>query len=231
MTPVLALIVYRGNAHYPSDSDEIYVEMRDINKKGKMGAAAPLSRECIGDLITSLKDEGEFSVNYTYGKIPENLLYFDTNPATAKLIWYDKPGLKNMYFTENIGIEDGLYYMPGVIYQLTQEKLDIYAYKGKTPKMHTRLYKAPFFNVTRTSVCLGNSKAAELTDRTFSNVMKYWESLFWNSRFSSVGSQPTKSNLVVVTKKAKTKFDTKELLPFYKDHNQKQPLLLKDICL
>ena len=57
------------------------------------------------------------------------------------------------------------------------------------------------------------------------NLLEYWEKKFWLTEFSHLGSggNPTKSNLVLVTKGAKDKpFDLEELKPLNK-------MKLKDI--
>jgi hypothetical protein len=56
----------------------------------------------------------------------------------------------------------------------------------------------------------------------------YWEKKFWLSEFSHLGgsTNPTKNNLVAVTKNMTGSFDYNELLPLKKD---RKTLTLKDI--
>ena len=60
---------------------------------------------------------------------------------------------------------------------------------------------------------------------SYENLLEYWEKKFWLTEFSHLGGggNPTKSNLVLVTKAAKDKpFDLEELKPL-------RNLKLKDI--
>ena len=51
---------------------------------------------------------------------------------------------------------------------------------------------------------------------TFENYILYWEKKFWQTEFSHLGGNrnPTKNNLVTVTKSMENAFDYNELIPF-----------------
>ena len=109
--------------------------------------------------------------------------------------------------------------MPGVIYKVSGGRLDIFSYKGEKPVENSSLFLAPFFNVTGSSVCLGNAALTPPEDMTFSKLLEYWEKRFWLSEFSHLGGNrnPTGSNLVSVTEKARANpFDENELNPMNK---------------
>lgn len=92
----------------------------------------------------------------------------------------------------------------------------IYAYKGDAPEQDTELYAAPFFNVTGANVCLGSARIQMPQDLTYENLLQHWEKKFWLTEFSHLGGNgnPTKSNLVLVTKAARDReFDLDELKP------------------
>ena len=130
-----------------------------------------------------------------------------------------------MYFVGGLGIENAEYHLPGIIYEARGTRLDVYAYKEDRPGMETALYAAPLFNVTGSSVCLGSAKIEKPRELTYANLLEYWERKFWLTEFSHLGGHgnPTKSNLVLVTKAARDKpFDLKELKPL-------KNLKLKDI--
>jgi len=98
--------------------------------------------------------------------------------------------------------------------------------RERVPQEQTELYLAPFFNVTGADVCLGNSSLEKPLDTDFSGFQEYWEKRFWLSEFSHLGGSrnPTRSNLVSVTEKARENpFDYSELKPSGKK--------LKDILL
>ena len=72
---------------------------------------------------------------------------------------------------------------------------------------------------------VSTAKIEKPKDLTYENLLEYWEKKFWLTEFSHLGGggNPTKSNLVLVTKAAKDKpFDLEELKPL-------RNLKLKDI--
>lgn len=105
--------------------------------------------------------------------------------------------------------------------------MNVYAFKGEVPTPETKLYAAPFFNVTSASVCMGNPKIESPRQPTFGTFLEYLEKRFWLTEFSHLGGgrNPTKSNLVLVTKAARDKpFNLNELMPL---NNLKLKDLLK----
>lgn len=116
-----------------------------------------------------------------------------------KLVWYHKPEVRNMFFTKSLNIPDGQMKVPGLVYDVSDKTLRIFAFKGNKPK--DILYKAPFMNTCETYVCLGNSKVKYPEERTFANVINYWETMFWKSEFSHIlGDNPCNGNLATITK-------------------------------
>lgn len=119
-----------------------------------------------------------------------------------------------MYFVSGLEIENAEYNLPGIIYEARESQLDVYAYKDDRPDRETDLYAAPLFNVTGSSVCLGSARIEKPRDMTYLNLLEYWERKFWLTEFSHLGGHgnPTRSNLVLVTKAARDKpFDLGEL--------------------
>ncbi|MEQ2964692.1 PRTRC system protein B, partial [Bacteroides xylanisolvens] len=161
-----------------------------------------------------------------HGRIPPNMLLCDPRKGHEKYIWYNPPQKRKMYFQSCLHITDGTFNVPGIIYVVEQESMDVHAFKGTVPQEQTELYLAPFFNVTGADVCLGNSSLEKPLDTDFSGFQEYWEKRFWLSEFSHLGGSrnPTRSNLVSVTEKARENpFDYSELKPSGKK--------LKDILL
>lgn len=202
--PVIALVAYRNSA------SEYYIETHDIDEKGRMLEGVPLSKECVSDLVSGFSLEQSHMPS---GKIPANLLYADNRTGHEKYIWYNPPGQRMMYFTQDLNLENTLYYIPGVIYVATKSFLHIFAFKGKKPV--NKLYKAPFFNVTGANVCLGSANLDYPESPDYKDLLLYWEKKFWMTEFSHLGgnSNPTKSNLFAATQKWKDSFDYDELLP------------------
>lgn len=224
LVPQAALIAYKKESSpYSSKGQEYYLELHPIGKNGKLKAAIPVSHEFM-NLLTE-----NYAINMScipYGKIPSNLLWSNSRKGHEKYVWYNPPGRRRMFFRESLNIANGEFNLPGIIYVAERNKLDVYAFKGEKPNETDRLYLAPYFNVTGSSVCLGNSSLSVPQNPTFDEWLEYWEKLFWMSEFSHLGGgvNPTKSNLVIVTEKARNHpFDYKEL----KSHNKR----LKDLLI
>ena len=202
--------------------DMHFLEVRSINENGEMSEGRPVTVEFITELI---KGYSERHGSTPHGRIPPNMLWSDTRKGNEKYIWYNPPQKRMMFFKDSLKIENAEYNLPGVIYEVRDERMNIYAYIDKELTAETNLYAAPFFNVTGASVCLGFAKIDKPTEMTYDKLLEYWEKKFWLTEFSHLGGggNPTKSNLVLVTKAAKdAPFNLKELKPLRK-------LKLKDI--
>ena len=212
---VLIAYTYEGDKKY-------FLEQRSIDGKGKMGEGHPVTVEFMNELV---RNYSETHGSTPYGRLPSNLLYADSRKGSEKYIWYNPPQKRMMYFVSGLEIENAEYNLPGIIYETNGNSLNVYACKGKVLTDETELYTAPFFNVTGASVCLGSAKIEKPKNLTYENLLEYWEKKFWLTEFSHLGGggNPTKSNLVLVTKAAKDKpFDLEELKPL-------RNLKLKDI--
>lgn len=208
LVPRAALIAYRSE-----DGSQYFLELREIGKNGKMGEGCPVTYEFMNEIT---RNYSETRGGTPYGIIPENMLYCDTRKGSEKYIWYNTPRRRMMYFKESLEIENAEYNLPGVIYVAKGMALDVYAYKGGVPTEKTELFEAPFFNVTRSDVCLGNAKIEKPDSLTYVRLLEYWEKKFYLTEFSHLGGHgnPTKSNLVLVTKAARdAPFNLDELKP------------------
>ncbi len=211
LEPKAALVAY---AHTEYGQDRYHLELREIDERGIMGEARPVTYDFLNELTHGYAAEHN---GVPYGKIPPNMLYADGRYGHMRYVWYDPPRKRTMYFRESLAIENGEYNVPGVIYEAVDTALNVYAYKGsEPPTAETELYAAPFFNVTRERVCLGSARAEKSADLSYDGLIEYWERIFWLSEFSHLGSagNPTKSNLVLATKAARNApFDEEELKP------------------
>lgn len=203
---VLIAYTYAGDNKY-------FLEQRSIDARGRMGEGHPVTVEFMNGLV---RDYSETYSGTPHGRLPSNLLYADTRKGSERYVWYNPPGKRRMYFVSGLGIDNAEYHLPGIIYEAGDTRLDVYAYKEDRPGMETALYAAPLFNVTGSSVCLGSARIEKPRELTYANLLEYWEKKFWLTEFSHLGGygNPTKSNLVLVTKAARDRpFDLKELKP------------------
>ncbi len=217
LIPKAALIAYASE-----NEKNFFLEIRDIDDRGNMAEGRPVPLEFMNELV---KGYSERHSSTPYGKVPSNLIYCDSRKGSERYIWYNPPGKKMMFFSPELKIDNAEYNLPGVIYEAGEHGMRIYAYKGDTPDKDTPLYAAPFFNVTGSSACLGSANLEKPKDMTYEKLLQYWEKKFWLTEFSHLGAHgnPTRSNLVLVTKAARNRpFDLEELKPL-------NNLKLKDI--
>ncbi|WP_304719902.1 PRTRC system protein B [uncultured Alistipes sp.] len=212
LRPQAALIAY-SSLDDRHDKD-YFLELRAIDKEGIMGEAQPVTCEFMNEIAHSYTASRS---SFPHGAIPRNMLYADVRRGSERYVWYDLPQRRMMYFHGALQIENAEYNLPGVIYEVVNDDLKIYAYKGaEPPTAATELFRAPFFNVSGAGVCLGSAQSEMPKNGTFSELTACWERRFWLSEFTHLGSggNPTHSNLVLVTKAARNApFDSEELIP------------------
>jgi PRTRC genetic system protein B len=208
LVPKVALIAYENQTDH---GDKHFLEMRAIGEDGTMGAGVPVTYEFLREIAENYTGVNTVTPS---GMIPANLLWADTRKGSERYVWWNPPRRRTMYFARNLGVPDGEYHVPGVIYEAGEGWLNIYAFTDETPASDTKLYWGPFFNTTTGSVCLGSSSLRRPSSPTYAQLMAFWEDRFWRTTFTHLGGggNPTRNNLVLVTKAAADRpFDTKEL--------------------
>lgn len=208
--PVCALIAYKVSKTRKNDS--YFVEARPIDEKGRMGEAMPVTYELMNEIALNYS---EVNSHTPYGPIPAAMLYCDTRKGSERYVWYNPPGRRQMYFAKALNIPNDTYNVPGTIYAATGGALKVFCFVGERPEPETDLMHGPYFNVSSSgSVCLGTSSIEKPTAPTYRQLLEYWEKRFWLTEFTHLGggSNPTRKNLVVVTKAAASEpFDNKQL--------------------
>jgi PRTRC genetic system protein B len=212
MRPAAALIAYICEDDY--FRKEYHLEFRKIGKNGIMGAGKPVSKKFVQSLVENFTVE---SSSVPHGEVPRKLLFIHTRKD--KYVWYTPTCRKYLYFTSNLNIPNDEYHIPGLVWVVEGESLNLFAYKAKQLNSDSQLYSAPFFNVNSLngSVCLGNAKIFVPGRNSFDVFIQCWEDRFFLSKFSHVsGGNPTKTNLVLVTLNSLKSFDNTELKPIKK---------------
>lgn len=194
--PFMAMVAYRTN---DSREQSFYLEQHKICKDGSLGVGKPLRQKAVVEIFSSIARNNKELDSSLYGAVPENVLYCDTRVGSERLVWYRKPEVRKLFFVKSLEIPDGEMRVPGLVYSVKGKQLQVLAFKGNKPKKV--LYRAPFMNTDETYVCLGNSKVKYPEERTFANVISYWETMFWQSEFSHIlGENPCLGNLSTITK-------------------------------
>ncbi len=215
--PRSALLIYTRKEDH---NQEVYVEAFDIGRNGNPINAHPLSAAESNQLAKVLDVSGETSRNYLRptGLLPKNVLHI--NPENnGYVIWHTPPQKVNLFFKSGLGIEDGRYPLPALLWKATKTKLYIYALKdGDELQLDMSLYQGPFFNIYNDgSVCMGTVDININEDSSLENFMADWQRYFFNSVFSHLigQSSPVKGNIVQLYQSladSNKKFPQKELL-------------------
>jgi PRTRC genetic system protein B len=185
--PILAITVY-GVADGAGD---YYLESHDINDKGEVLAGKPLEQSTLQGIVDVFFDERKNMSRIT-GMIPDNLLAFELRPGGGyKMIWWRPAEKRVLQHTASLKIPTDNAWIPALIYSVEHNSLTVYALENDTrPQSATKLFHAPFFNVDDDGdVCLGNANVKKPKDPSYTDIMKYWEDLFWLSEFSHVNGE------------------------------------------
>ncbi len=195
--PVKGLLVFSsaGNDH------QYFIEAYDINEKGKMINAHPLSADETQTLANCLSAslQNEHAFLQSLGLIPASLLYIRSG-KDGFAIWQSKPQYRNLFFHNDLGIPDGKFAIPSLVWKADKQHLSVFAIKDTNrPSINTRLYHAPWFNIYESgSVCMGNVDISIGDNCALEDFITQWEHYFFESKFSHViGTRsPVSGNLI-----------------------------------
>lgn len=220
--PRLAIVVHTSALNDWSDA---YLESHEIDDKGAVLEGRPLKQETIQGIIDVFFDERQNAIAVS-GMIPANVLQFEVLPGGRySLIWFRPAERRRIYFAEGLHLPNGEAWVPPLIYKTDGRNLSVFAISSDDrPTEKTPLFRAPFHNIYEEGgVCLGNAEVKRPSQKTYTNLMKYWEDLFWLSEFSHLQDTkgPTKTNLNIlwkrlVSEKNLTWSKLDELLPLKK---------------
>lgn len=148
------------------------------------------------------------------------MLGFKEETHFNRILWRTEPRVEDLLFTKEAKIKNGKYHIPGLVWNLSGS-LDLYAYI-EWKDLNTKLYKAPFMNISQESVCLGTGsdwleKALKVTS-SYVDMIKAVEKSFFLSKFSHLGTddEQIKGSLIDMYNKSKTAFPYQFLVPMNK---------------
>jgi len=193
-TPIMMLSVYRSKSEVTGHG-EYYLESHDVNAEGQVLEGKPLLQETIQGIIDVFFDERKNMAQIS-GMLPENLLNFTFLPGgNYQMIWFRPAEQRVIHFAPQLKIPTDKAWVPAMVYRTDGKQLSVYSIKSNNrPKEDTRLCYAPFFNVSDYgNVCLGSAHVKRPKQKTYTNLMQYWEDLFWLSEFTHVNGNDMKT--------------------------------------
>lgn len=197
---------------------EIHKVVNDkLTEENTLGAGRPLQKKTFQKLLGAVSDNSS-DKSFQNILLSSRLLACEPIKYKRHILWYDPAGPKEILFTKEIKLKDGIYFMPALLYLVSLDKMKVFAMKtgNKRPDQHTNLYFAPLFNqVADHEFCWGNVKKDISAIKEIDSEMNAWNTFLWNSRFSEYNTSVTKKNLTMIYKKTKdgiNKFPNKELI-------------------
>lgn len=192
--PRQAIIIYE-ETRQEYNSQQYYLETHHIDASGHLGQGMPLQQEHISRMVEFFSERHQKETTVK-GIIPTGMLYANYNSQHKILVWWTPEQKQMMHFTKELHIAKGEAMQPALLWVLNDRELSLYAFKGK-PTEKTQLYRAPYHNVHNDGdVCLGSARAKR-HDYTYTGIIGYYHTLFWNSEFShlATGNSPIKGNV------------------------------------
>jgi PRTRC genetic system protein B len=179
--PLSALVFYQSEER----KSDMYVEHFDMDKRGNLINAHPLTVRESGRLSKALKiSEEKEPCLKPLGLIGNHILHLDA--IQGKAVWFTRAQKKELYFTEDLGIPSGQASIPPMLWQADRNSLSVFALlSNRRPTIKTPLYNAPFFNISHNGkVCMGTVDVQIKKTASLEEFTTKWEGYFFNSYFS-----------------------------------------------
>lgn len=195
--PTSALVFYQTTDRIK----DIYVEHFDMDKDGNPINAHPLTIREATFLSKALNIETKKNREFLKSQniLSENILHIDPSKEGC-VIWYTKGQIVDLFFSETLGISNGMVQVPALLWSANKQNLVIFALASdRRPTEKTVLYHAPFFNVYDSgTVCMGTVDVNIKNSASIEEFTEAWEKYFFNSYFSHLmnGHNPIKGNCV-----------------------------------
>ena len=197
--PTNALVFYQNN----QGSKDTYVEHFDMDKNGNPINAHPLTEREAKELIKALTINIQKEKNQDFlklkGILPTHILQINPSENGA-VLWFTKSMKRQLYFTENLEISNGMAEVPAMLWLANKRSLKIFALSSnRRPTDKTELFYAPFFNVYENgNVCMGTVDVHIQNSTSLEEFTTKWEDYFFNSYFSHLMNEhnPINGNCV-----------------------------------
>ncbi len=213
--PQAAIVLYQKEG----SQYECYVEAYEMDETGRAVNGHPLSIQEAGMLAKALDMAGDLSNNFLIpkGLMPENVLHVAPGQQ-GYVLWHTPAMVKELCFTEDLGLVDGPYAIPPMLWKAGKHNLRVFALSSNDrPKLATPLFEAPLFNIySDGQVCMGTVDVRIPAEAGIEDFIGIWEGFFFKSRFSHLlrEQSPVKGNIIDLFERisgAKQKFPVRHL--------------------
>lgn len=179
--PIQNLLPKKTMIFYNNNEGNDYVEVRDIDKNGKMLVGKPASIKTINFLKDLIVDKGE-NIAINVDCKPNTFFWLDNSPENTLIAWTDKPSKRII----SMGTKNEIYYCPSTFWVYDGNEVYVYAYK-KFRHLETKLYRLATPNVYDDGkICWGNSlKGRDYVFKSLRMLKTNLHDLFWNSNFNN----------------------------------------------
>lgn len=196
VVPQYALAVYRYK-----HSKKVYIEAAKI-RNGNSMAFHPLTVEEASNIARGLhKTNSIHAYLNAAGILPSQVLSIRYS-GEPRVIWYTPAMQTGLLFKADMGLKNGEYGVPPLIWVATATDLRIFAVKDKNrPTAKSALYMPPFHNIfPDCGVCMGSVVISKHKPKSLEEFMECWQRYFFASYFTHLGSlgNPTRSPLNTV---------------------------------
>jgi len=144
--PTSALVFYQSK----EQNEDNYVEYFDMDKNGNPLNAHPLTEREAKALAISLavntKEEKRQQFLKPKGILPTSILHI--NPGeNASVVWFTKAGKRNLFFSGNLEISNGIGEVPAMLWSATERNLtDVDIKKSASLEEFIQKWEDYFFN-------------------------------------------------------------------------------------
>lgn len=163
---------------YGSDKGGHYFQMHEVfydNSEAKLREGRPLTKEALQELCRQVVPSIVSGIAFLDGRVLATAGTMD-----GPDVWWVSPAIRPVFFGGMIKLKSGPTPWPGLVLAAANRRLHIFAVRGdKRPAPETVLYAAPFFNMTGSSICLGNAAIPKMN-----NDYAVWERALFDSAFS-----------------------------------------------
>jgi PRTRC genetic system protein B len=224
--PIKAIVFYQN------ESNEYYAEESKI-VGNELRAGKSIKKSSFMAMGKSIMDDGK-SQQLKRELFCDKVLYAENNLESSLIVWKWTDRTAYLRFTNGLGIKDGVYPLPNLVFVLKDNK-SLYVYATKTSNINeeTPLFRSPFFNIlSGEKVCLGTSRLAKEDVSSVNRSIDTFERLFFESHFSALHEGGgVKENIVSLYKSLLNKkaFPVKNLLKVQQYNNVSLVNILREI--